>query len=145
MTSSRAPRAVIDTNVFISGLLFNGNPGKILKLFRDQRFELVISPEIGHEFLSKLDAFGVPDTLIEEFKDLIDGRATYIVPPVIDRKSRNPKDDMFLAAAAEAGADVIVTGDKDLLSLHSYRGISIVTPRQFLADKRQSDQRGSHR
>lgn len=129
------PRVVIDTNVFISGFLFGGNPGKILKQFRNQRLTLIISPEIEHELLSKLNIFGVSDALPEELKDLIEERAIRVVPRTTARLSRDLLDDMFLSAAAETHADTIITGDKDLLSLHSYRGIPIVTPRQFLENK----------
>jgi putative PIN family toxin of toxin-antitoxin system len=45
---------------------------------------------------------------------------------------RDPKDDKFLEVAVCGDASLIITGDKDLLDLHPYRGISIVTPRQFL-------------
>ena len=45
---------------------------------------------------------------------------------------RDPKDNQFLALAADAEADCIVSGDKDLLVLHPWRGIAIVTPADFL-------------
>lgn len=136
MTSLKTPRVVIDTNIFISGFLFGGNPGTILKLFRSQKILLIISPEIEHELLIKLETFGLSGMLLGELKDLIDERAMRVVPRATARISRDLLDDMFLSAAAEAHADAIITGDKDLLSLHSYRGIPIVTPRQFLENLR---------
>jgi predicted nucleic acid-binding protein len=48
------------------------------------------------------------------------------------RVCRDPNDDMILECAVVAGAQVIVSGDKDLLSMDSYRGIRIVTPAEFL-------------
>lgn len=45
---------------------------------------------------------------------------------------RDPKDDFILECAAKANADLIVTGDKDLLSLNSFGTIKIVTPRQYM-------------
>jgi len=45
---------------------------------------------------------------------------------------RDPADDAVLAAAVEGRADAIVTGDADLLDLHEYQGIAIITPRAFL-------------
>jgi putative PIN family toxin of toxin-antitoxin system len=45
---------------------------------------------------------------------------------------RDPKDNKYLALAHESRAACIVTGDKDLLDLNPYRGIAILTPRQFL-------------
>jgi putative PIN family toxin of toxin-antitoxin system len=46
------------------------------------------------------------------------------------RASRDPKDDKFLEAAVNGRADVLVTGDKDLLDLNPFRGVAIVTPAQ---------------
>jgi predicted nucleic acid-binding protein len=45
---------------------------------------------------------------------------------------RDPKDDMVLECAESSGADLIVTGDKDLLAVSEYKGIRILTPRAFL-------------
>jgi predicted nucleic acid-binding protein len=55
------------------------------------------------------------------------------------RESRDPKDDKFLEAAVNGRADVIVTGDKDLLDLNPFRGIAILTPAAYLA--RESKQK----
>ena len=49
------------------------------------------------------------------------------------RASRDPKDDEFLEAAVNGRAEVIVTGDKDLLDLNSFRGVAIMTPAAYLA------------
>jgi putative PIN family toxin of toxin-antitoxin system len=49
--------------------------------------------------------------------------------------SRDPDDNKFLELALDGYADCIVTGDTDLLELHPFRGISIVSPRDFLADR----------
>jgi predicted nucleic acid-binding protein len=48
------------------------------------------------------------------------------------RASRDPEDDKFLAAAVQAHARYIVTGDKDLLDLKVHRGVRVVKPAQFL-------------
>ena len=45
---------------------------------------------------------------------------------------RDPKDDKFLALALDGSADVIIAGDEDLLVLHPWRGIPILSPREFL-------------
>ena len=52
------------------------------------------------------------------------------------RASRDPKDDKFLEAAVNGRADVLVTGDRDLLDLHPYRGVAILPPADYLARKR---------
>jgi predicted nucleic acid-binding protein len=55
------------------------------------------------------------------------------------RRSEYPEDDMVLGCAVAAGADYLVTRDKDLLSLVEYAGIKIVTPEVFRAVLRQID------
>jgi putative PIN family toxin of toxin-antitoxin system len=52
------------------------------------------------------------------------------------RVCRDPNDDMVLECAVLAGAQVIVSGDKDLLVLGSYRGIRIMTPAEFLTENK---------
>lgn len=51
----------------------------------------------------------------------------------VDAIVADSTDNMFLSAALEAGADFLVTGDHHLLQLHTYQGISIVSPAEFLA------------
>ena len=51
---------------------------------------------------------------------------------VVEVVSADPPNEMFLAAALDINADVIVSGDKDLLEIESFRGIAIIFPRQFL-------------
>lgn len=47
---------------------------------------------------------------------------------------RDPKDDMILECAINSRADLIITGDKDLLVLRAYQGIRIVSPREYASD-----------
>ncbi len=49
-----------------------------------------------------------------------------------ERASDDPDDDKYLAAALAGRADVVVTGDKDLLGLEDYQGVRMLSPRQFL-------------
>jgi putative PIN family toxin of toxin-antitoxin system len=49
------------------------------------------------------------------------------------RECRDPKDDKFLELAVNGRANVLVTGDKDLLALHPFRGIPILAPAQYLS------------
>jgi predicted nucleic acid-binding protein len=54
--------------------------------------------------------------------------------PILQPSRRDPKDDKFLALALVAEADVLVSSDKDLLVLHPWRGIGIVTPAEFVGE-----------
>lgn len=132
MIWSSKPKVVIDTNVFVSGLLFDGNPGKILEAVKDKRLELVISPEIEVEILEKLEKFGLVNEQIKSWKQLLENTANLVIPQRNIQASRDPDDNKFLAAASEAKAEFLVTGDKDLLVLGSFKKTAIITPKQML-------------
>src|SRR3989344_1510790 len=132
MTWSSKPRVVVDTNVFISGLLFGGNPEKVLNAIKDQRLELVISPSIELEILQKMVKFKIARRHIFAWKKLLESTSILVAPPVEPQISRDAKDNKFLAAADMSKAEFLVTGDKDLLTLHSFKQTVIVSPKQFL-------------
>lgn len=140
MPEKRLPKVVLDTNVFISGLILPKSiPSKILDLWRENKFILVASPKILQE-LNK--ALHYPKILkfykIKEktIKDLIESIAkTSIV--VFDEKiveviKEDPDDNKFLSCAISAKADFIVSGDKHLLKIKEFQGIPILKPRDFL-------------
>lgn len=78
---------------------------------------------------SKFDA--LPLKTRRSFLRSLTACATMVCPHKSHKICRDPKDDMILDLALAAGADVIVTGDKDLVALHPFRGIAILTPAQF--------------
>lgn len=132
-------RAVLDTNVFLRALI---NPHSYCgRLFDDlvDRYTLVLSPPIIREVLEVLHR----PKILAKFPHLANldmGRvigwfeqAHVVVPGDIDPVSRDPDDDMFLACAREAGADWLVTEDKDLLVLMAYEGTRICRPAEFIA------------
>ena len=57
----------------------------------------------------------------------------FIEPKIEITECRDPKDNKFLELAVAGKADCIVTGDKDLLVLHPFRNIRIITPKEFLS------------
>lgn len=128
------PRAVLDTNVLLSAILFGGTPLQVIDAWRVRGlFDLVISPEILAEILVKLaDRFKLPPSLVGEWQVLLSVNVTRVVPIHDVRVCRDPDDDKFLAAAAAAAADFLVTGDKDLLDIERFGTTRIVTPRVFL-------------
>lgn len=130
-------KAVVDTNVFISGLLVKRSlPRKIFILFKEKKFELVISPLIFAEILRTLNKPKIRKLVsLDECKELIvflETTATFVFPKERISLSRDPEDNIILECALAGKADKIVTGDIDLLSLKSFRGISIITPKEFL-------------
>ena len=131
-------RVVVDTNVLISALLkANGNPAKVVSLWRTGEFELVISPETIDE-LSRVLGYERIRTRVtpeeaERFLSLLQTAATIITPQIeVTAVKDDPDDDKFLSLALASDAEYIVSGDKHLLSIKVFRGVPILTPVQFL-------------
>ena len=135
-----AVKAVIDTNVLVSGLLVaEGSPRQVLDAWLDGRFTLVTSPYQLEEVTHVLAYPRVAERICLEPAELaaiLSGLLTLVVltPGDLQRPgvTRDPKDDAIVACAEEGEADYIVSGDHDLLSLGEYRTIQTLTPRQFL-------------
>lgn len=127
---------VFDTNVLVSALLFaNSSPRKALELALNTgtilisketidelnnvlsrpKFERYISPSKREDFLLSF----VQKSVLVEIQEKIE-------------ECRDPKDNKFLELAISGKATVIVSGDRDLLVLNPFRGISIVTVSQFI-------------
>jgi uncharacterized protein len=127
-------RVVLDTNVYISALMFGGLPGSLLDLASLQSFALILSPDLLEELYEKLRGkFGVP----AEDVALIRSRLVNVAEVVHPRESlsviaEDPDDNRVLECAVEGKADLIVSGDRHLLKLANYQSISIIAVRQFL-------------
>ena len=131
-------RLVLDTNVVVSGLLWNGIPSALLDAARIGEIELFTSTRLLAElagiltrakFAKALAAIGLPrEALVLGYAEL----AAIVQPaPIPLAIAVDPSDDQVLACALAASADLIVSGDKHLLALGGqYQGIPIVTPTQ---------------
>ena len=128
-------RAVYDCNVILSGIGWNGSARKCLKLVAERRVFLFVTDEI----LAEYEAV-IPETLAEEVPEVnphpklawIKSKARLVgASPLGKRRSRDAKDDVYLAAALGASAEYIVTCDKDLLDLDRPVGIETVRPAEF--------------
>lgn len=73
-----------------------------------------------------------PEIVLERMGAFTEDARWVVVTGKISGICRDPKDDFILECAVTGNADVIVTGDKDLLSLGSYGSIRILTARQYL-------------
>lgn len=132
-------KVVLDTNVFLRALI---NPhsysGRLLGDLAD-RYTLVISPPIIQEVLDVLHR----PRLRAKFPQISDLDVARIIalfaqghvvePPATPPVARDPKDDMFLACASQAGADFLVSEDKDLLVLENHAGTRICQPSTLIA------------
>lgn len=134
MNSSKKPRVVVDTNTFISAIFWGGRPLKVINLWRQkEKYSLLISPEILAEIISKLKhKFRLPQTLLKEWESLLRSRALLVVPQIKVRVGRDPQDNILLEAAAAGKAHYLVTGDKDLLVLKTFKKTKILSSAQFL-------------
>ena len=128
-------RLVVDTNVVLSALLF---PGSIPSRALDKaQGSVVLASNLTRQELievadrSRFDRYverEIRRRLVAEYL-----RATVVVDILFPiRACRDPRDDKFLEVAVHGRADAIVTGDADLLALHPFRGIAILTPAAYL-------------
>jgi putative PIN family toxin of toxin-antitoxin system len=130
-------RVVIDTNVLISGLFSTTSTPALAIEKAVTKAQLIATTETLRELIAKLHSPKFDGYVRRERRDALLERVASLVE-IINvlqriRASRDPKDDKFLEAAVNGRADVIVTGDKDLLELNPFRGIAIVTPADYLA------------
>jgi len=129
-------RVVIDTNVLISGQLSTTSTPVLALQKVVTNAQLVATSETLRELIEKLLSPRFDRYVSRARRDALLQRVAYLVEivevlqPV--RASRDPRDDKFLEAAVNGRADVIVTGDRDLLDLNPFRGIAILTPAGYL-------------
>jgi putative PIN family toxin of toxin-antitoxin system len=130
-------KVVVESNVAVAGLLWEGPPNQILKWARQGVVNLLACHETVRElgrilliqkFQPRLRTLGVSaDEVCAYYMNLVS-----LVPSpkrIPDRIRDDPFDKLFVGLASEYGAQLIVTGDSHLLGLRSYKGIQIITPR----------------
>jgi len=128
-------KVVVDTNVLVSGVFFGGMPSRVLEAWRDRKIDVVVSPDILEEYRrvgEHLEA-QFTDVSLAPFLALLVMNAEIVEPPDLPEKvSRDSDDDKFIACALAGGCQIIISGDKDLLSISGYKGVKVVAPREFL-------------
>ena len=132
-------RVVLDTHVFVSGLITpTSPPGRILDHWQASPWELLLSEATMAELSAVL---GRPEVAkyfrrspewIGEFLARTRERAVFVEPAVVRVILADPPDDLILGTTVAGAADYLVSGNAHLLDLGRFRGIPIVTPRQFL-------------
>ncbi|MFZ4404777.1 MAG: putative toxin-antitoxin system toxin component, PIN family [Pseudobdellovibrionaceae bacterium] len=129
-------RAVIDTNITVSALLFGGLPLTIVKAALAKKFTWVTSPFLIEESERVLSSnkFGLTSNEIKTLTLPIFSVAEIVIPQQsINIIPRCPADNHVLECAVEGKSNFIVTGDRrDLLVLEQFKGIGIITARKFL-------------
>jgi putative PIN family toxin of toxin-antitoxin system len=133
-------RVVLDTNVPVSALLWGGNSFHLLQAARYGRIQLFSSTLLCQELEAVLSRpkfhshLSSNDLSAQQLGHLYRGMVhTVNAPALAAPVSRDPQDDMVLACAVAAKADLIVTGDEDLLTLTHFQNIWIANPRAAVA------------
>ena len=129
-------RTVFDTNVLVSAALLSGSVPKLavtramivgpILISRETMLEL---DEVLHR--TKFDRLVKLETR-EDFLEWIIAVAKPVAVTTVVEDCRDPKDNKFLELAVSGRATHLVTGDKDLLVMHPFRGVAVVTPQAFL-------------
>jgi uncharacterized protein len=133
-------RLVLDTNVVMSALLWRGKPYQLFEAIRRRsNLQIYSSAALLEELANVLSRPSATKRLA-----LIDRAASGLllddiaavqvieVAPLLQPVCRDPDDDVVLALALAASADLIVSGDNDLLVLEQFEGVAIVTAAQAL-------------
>ena len=124
-------RAVLDTNVFVSGIHWTGASEKVLRAWLEERFVLVSSTPITDEIVRVLMAFKVPlePEDIAWWERLILEKSVVVFPiRHLDVVKDDPSDNKFIEAAVEGNARYVVSQDKHLLTIKAYGFVKMCHP-----------------
>lgn len=129
-------RAFLDTNVLISGVIVTGVPYELLASGFDREYQMVVSVETLTEFRETLlkypERFRMSEDEVQQEVETIRYFAEFVDPvEEFSVVEPDPDDDKFLEAAVAGDVDYLVSGDKHLLDIESFRGVDIVQPRAF--------------
>lgn len=132
-------KVVLDTNILISGVITSGYSASILDAARREEIKLVTSAHLLEEFsdvISRRHIAKKYPKAAQEAESLLDFLRAFAILtagiPETNPVSRDRDDDFVLACALDESADCIVSGDPHLLDLKTYKGIPILTPKEFV-------------
>lgn len=128
-------RVTLDTNIYISAVLFGGKPDEILDLAREGKIRVVISEKIISEITEILGRkFRAENWRVQKIVRHIRRFTTLVVPGIVlEIITKHKQDNRILECAVESRADYIVSGDKKhILSLKEFQGIRIMSPKELL-------------
>jgi putative PIN family toxin of toxin-antitoxin system len=125
-------RAVPDTNILISAFIWGGNPARLLEAAIDGEVQLFLSQPILDELVRVLNRKGF-EAKVPQMLDYLGKISTMVEPALtLNAVKDDPQDNHIVECAVAAKADVIITGDKDLLRMGQYAGIQIWQVSDFL-------------
>ena len=130
-------RLILDINILVSAFVFKSESADIAfrnaakkhtLLFAELTFKELKSTLLKPKFAEIAELTTIRNLIINLVRI-----GEFIEPTEEIRVCRDLKDNMFLELAVAGNADCIITGDKDLLELHSFRNIRIITPKEFIS------------
>jgi putative PIN family toxin of toxin-antitoxin system len=133
-------RVVVDTNVFISAALKEKTPPETAVHLAAANHLLLKSTLTERELFVTLGRPRLAPLIPPDFLDWLHERMAAAELVEITQRiaaCRDPKDDKFLELAVNGHADVLITGDSDLLALNPFRGVPIITPADFVQEAAQ--------
>jgi len=127
-------RAVLDTNVIVSALVFGGTPRTILERAEVRGYGWFYSEPIQAEVRVVLDRkFGWRPEMLRDVLTRLWSIGELVRPTIsVQAVVEDPDDDRVLECALASRADFIVSGDHHLLAVGNYEGTAIVSPRRFI-------------
>lgn len=136
-TAENPVRVVLDTNIFISALVYGGVPEKVLRVILAKEIQVVVSPVLQAELIDIITK-KFPLSLADMYLLEEEMQKSFVIvrPRIVLDVVRDKDDNKVLEAAVEGNCDFIITGDLDLLDLSKYKNIKVVTPNQFLQEFR---------
>ena len=133
-------KIVLDTNVWLSGVFWEGEASRIIEKVQNKKIEIIISNEIISEIIDVLNKESKFQRFLENKKQSIEGliRTILSISKLIKTKTKvdvikkHPSDNVFLEAAIDGKADYVVSYNKHLLNIKEFRGIKVIAPSEFL-------------
>jgi len=132
-------KVTLDTNVLVSGTFWEGEAHRIIQLIEQKRIRCYLSKEILAEYNRVAHSSEILEKVEEHHLEIKSAVIKIIeVCFIVEPKAKvlavedDPDDDKILECALEAEADYIVTYDAHILKLGEFRGIRIVSPKEFL-------------
>jgi putative PIN family toxin of toxin-antitoxin system len=129
-------RAVLDTNVVISALLFSGPPSQLVA-WQSNSIRLIVSAPILEEYIRvlaypkfKLTSVEIRALIEEELLPFVE--TVKVTPSAIVPVLRDSDDAKFITCATTASVRWLVSGDQDLLALHRVKSVEIISVTEFL-------------
>jgi putative PIN family toxin of toxin-antitoxin system len=130
-------RAVLDTNVVISALLFSGPPSQLVAAWQSNSIRLIVSAPILEEYIRvlaypkfKLTSVEIRALIEEELLPFVE--TVKVTPSAIVPVPRDSDDAKFITCATTASVRWLVSGDQDLLALHRVKSVEIISVTEFL-------------